>query len=175
MLAVGLYGDAESALADLRDLTNPGPTREVVAGSGVVSRGARGPQLAQGGGGTTAYGIGTGAAAGLVAGLWLPQPVLATMPVATTLLGAVIGGIIGRRLQVREANHLAALLSDDLRPGTTALISVVLEQAADEVRFAMRRATKTTARLIEDEATRKVARGLVRGNPVATEALGGQG
>ena len=167
VLAVGLYGDVESALMDLRDLTNPGPTREVVAGAGVVSSGPRGPQLQQGEGGTTAYGIGTGAAAGIVAGLWLPQPVL------TTLAGAVIGGLIGRRLQAREANHLAALLQDDLRSGTTALVTVVLEPAVAEVQFAMSRSTKTTARQIDDEATRRVARALVRGNPVATEALGG--
>lgn len=167
VLAVGLYPDAEPALMDLRDLTNPGPTAEVVAGSGVVWRGMRGASLQQGGGGTTAFGIGTGAALGLIVDYWVP------IPFVGAIVGALVGGLVGHRLKNREARHLSGMLEADLYPGSCALVCVVAEARLDEVRASMTRARKTTGRLLADDAARKVARGLVRGDPVATEALGG--
>ena len=165
VLAVGVYDDPSGALADLRDLTNPGPTSEVIAGAAVLTRELRKSVLQQGGGGTTAYGIGTGAAVGVVVG------VVAALPLVSAAAGAVIGGLLGRRLRARETAQLAALVADDVQVGHTALVAVVAEEFLGEVRFAMTRARKTTGRGLVDDATRKLARSLVRGNPTATEDL----
>ena len=167
VLAVGIYDDPDAALEDLRDLTNPGPTHEVLAGAAVITRGAAKSVMQQGGGGTTAYGIGTGAAAGIVAGVVLAVPLVGAMA------GAVIGGLVGHRLKGKEAEQLGGLLADDLGIGRTALVVVVPEPFQAEVRYAMSRARKTTARVLDDPQARRLARGLVRGNPDATEALGG--
>jgi hypothetical protein len=169
VLVVGLYPQAEPAVMDLRDLTNPGPVAEVLAGTGLVARVGRGVTVQQGGGGTLGYGIGTGAAAGLVVGHWMPWPL------TTAVVGAVIGGLIGVRLRRRESAHLLALIDLDLRVGETALVTVVPAVHLGEVRHAMWRARKTTGRVLDDPDSLRLARGLVRGNPVATEALGGIG
>lgn len=167
VLVAGLYGQAEEAFADLRELTNPGPTGEVIAGSGVLTGGSRGLALQQGGGGTLSYGIGTGFAAGLVVGHWLPWPL------TTATVGAVIGGVLGQRARRRETRHLAALLDVDLRAGETVLAVIAPEEYLGELRRGMRRARKSTGRLLDDPQSRRLARGLVRGDPVATAALGG--
>lgn len=167
VLVVGLYSERELALGDLRDLTNPGPTAEVIAGSGVLTRAARGVSLQQGGGGSLAYGIGTGIAAGLVVGHWLPWHL------TTAVVGGAIGGVVGRRIRHRESRHLLALIDVDLRVGETALTAVAPEAYLDEVRAGMRHARKCTGRLLDDPESRRLARGLVRGDPVATEALSG--
>ncbi len=167
VLAVGIYPDPDLALTDLRDLTNPGPNAESIAGAGVLTRGLRGATLQQGGGGSTAYGIGTGAAAGLLAGYWIP------LPLVGVAAGALIGGLVGHRLKTREERALEALLEVDLPLSFSALVCVVPEEHQGVVRSGMTRATKTTGRVLDDPAARKLARGLVRGNPVATSALGG--
>ena len=167
VLVVGLYPQEELALGDLRDLTNPGPTAEVIAGSGVMTRTTHGVALQQGGGGSLAYGIGTGFATGLVVGHWLPWPL------TTAVVGGAIGGVVGRRIRQRESRHLLALLDVDLRAGETALAAVAPQAYLDELRAGMRRARKSTGRLLDDPESRRLARGLVRGDPVATEALGG--
>jgi uncharacterized membrane protein len=169
VLAVGIYDDPDPALHDLRDLTNPGPISEVVTGAGVVTRGLTRSVMAQGGGGSTAYGIGTGAALGVAAGVVLALPLVAAAA------GAVIGGVVGHSLKGRETDQLVALLADDLPVGGTALIVVVRDEFQGEARQGMTRARKTTARGLADPQLRKLARGLVRGNPEATEALGGPG
>lgn len=167
VLAVGIYEDPDAALEDLRDLTNPGPTHEVLAGAAVITRGVTKSVMQQGGGGTTAYGIGTGAAAGVVAGVVL------AVPLVGAVAGAVIGGVVGQHMKGREAEQLGALLADDLLVGRTALVAVVPGPYQAEVRLAMARALKTTGRVLDDPQARRLARGLVRGNPEATEALGG--
>jgi uncharacterized membrane protein len=167
VLAVGVYDASDPALEDLRDLTNPGPTAEVVAGAAVMTRGADRSVMQQGGGGTTAYGIGTGAAAGVVAG------VVVALPLVGAAAGAVIGGLVGHHLKGKEAAQLAALLDDDVPVGGTALVAVVPEPFLAEARAGMTRARRTTGRVIDDPAARRLARGLVRGNPDATDALGG--
>lgn len=167
VLAVGIYPDPDLALTDLRNLTNPGPTAEVIAGAGVLTRGARGATLQQGGGGSTAYGIGTGAAAGILAGYWIP------LPLVGVVAGALIGGLIGHRLKAREEVMLESLLEVDLPLSFSALVCVVPAGHQDEVRAGMLRSTKTTGRVLDDPGARKLARGLVRGNPQATQALGG--
>ncbi len=169
MLAVGIYDEPEDALTDLRDLTNPGPLSEVVAGAAVVTRGLTRAVMAQGQGGSTAYGIGTGAAFGVVVG------VIVALPLVAAAAGAVIGGLVGSHLKKSETERVVALLADDLPIGATALIVVVPEDAQAEVRRSMARARKTTGRGLDDPDLRKLARGLVRGNPEATEALGGAG
>jgi uncharacterized membrane protein len=167
VLAVGVYDDPDRALEDLRDLTNPGPTHEVLAGAAVITRGVTKSVMQQGGGGTTAYGIGTGAAAGVVAGVVL------AVPLVGAVAGAVIGGLVGHSLKGKEAEQLGALLADDLLVGRSALVAVVPAAYQAEVRDGMARAVKTTGRVLDDPQARRLARGLVRGNPDATEALGG--
>lgn len=167
VLAVGIYDVPDGALEDLRDLTNPGPTAEVIAGAALVTRDAQRAVLHQGGGGSTAYGIGTGAAIGVVAGVVL------ALPLVGAAAGAVIGGLMGHRLRSREAAQLADLLADDLPIGATALVAVVPEPFMAEVRAGMSRARRTTGRVVDDPAARRLARALVRGNPDATDALGG--
>jgi uncharacterized membrane protein len=164
---VGIHDAAQDALEDLRDLTNPGPTAEALAGAAVLLRGPHRPTLQQGGGGSTAFGIGTGAALGVIV------DVLLTLPLVGTAAGGAIGGLLGRRAKQQEAVALEALLVDDLPIGSTALVAVVPEARAGEVRAAMRRARRTTGRLLEDPTARAVARGLVRGDPIATEWLEG--
>ncbi|HEX6888005.1 MAG TPA: hypothetical protein VF143_07850 [Candidatus Nanopelagicales bacterium] len=171
VLAVGIYGEPADALADLRDLTNPGPLVELIVGTAVLTRGLRRGVLQQGGGGSTAFGAGTGAALGIVAGVLLPLGPLGAL--AGGVGGGAIGAVLGRRVQQEEAGALVGLLDVDLSIGETALIAVVAEAHAPEVRAAMHRARRTTGRLVADRQTRRVIRGLVRGNPEATEALGG--
>lgn len=166
VLAVGVYDTPATALEDLRDLTNPGPTSEAIAGAAVLTRGVTKSEMAQGGGGTTAFGIGTGAAAGVVAGVVLALPLVATAA------GAVIGGLVGHHLKSREVDQLVGLLADDVLIGDSALVAVVPEEFQGEVRDAMRRARKTTGRTLDGADARRLARGLVRGNPDATDALG---
>jgi phage tail tape-measure protein len=167
VLAVGIYDDPSGALEDLRNLTNPGPTHEVLAGAAVITRGVTKSVMQQGGGGTTAYGIGTGAAAGVVAGVVL------AVPLVGAVAGAVIGGLVGHHMKGKEAEQLGALLADDLLIGQTALVTVVPAEHQAEVRYAMARARKSTGRVLDDAQSRRLARGLVRGNPDATEVLGG--
>jgi len=171
VLAVGVYGSAEDALTDLRDLTNPGPTAEVIAGAAVLTRGPGRSALQQGGGGSTAFGVGTGAAVGIAAGALLPLPLAGAAAVAG--IGASVGAVVGRRIRTREADHLVGLVADDLPVGGTALVVVVAARFQREVRRSMHGARTTTARLIDDPTARRLARGLVRGDPDATEALGG--
>jgi hypothetical protein len=171
VLAVGVYDEPADALADLRDLTNPGPLVELIVGTAVLTRGLRRGLLQQGGGGSTAFGAGTGAALGIVAGVLLPLGPFGAL--AGGVGGGVIGGVLGRRVQHEEASDLVGLLDVDLPVGDTALIAVVAEAHAPEVRAAMSRARRTTGRLVADRRIRRVVRGLVRGNPEATEALGG--
>ncbi len=124
----------------MRDLTNPGPTAEAIAGSGIMTRTGNSLALQQGGGGSLAYGIGTGFAGGLVLGHWLPWPL------TTAAVGAAVGGVLGRRLRTRETRHLLALIDGDLRIGETALVAVAPEQYLSELRAGMRRARKSTGR-----------------------------
>jgi uncharacterized membrane protein len=165
VLAVGLHDDPDDALADLLDLTNPGPTAEVVAGAAVLVRRHGRTVLQQGDGGSTAFGIGSGAAAGIVV------DTLLALPLVGTALGAVLGGVLGRRSAAQESRTIAGLLADDLPVDGAALVVVVPEPRAAEVRAAMRRARRTTGRLLEDPVARRAARGLVRGNPSATQWL----
>ena len=171
VLAVGIYVRHADALADMRDLTNPGPVAEALAGVAVVTRGLTGSVMEQGGGGTTGYGIGTGAAAGVVAGVLVAAPSVVAAPFVGAAAGAVIGGLVGHHLKVQETEHLVALLGDDLPVGASALAAVLPAAFLGEVRAAMHRASRTTGRVLADDATRRLARGLVRGNPQATEAL----
>ena len=106
VLVVALYADAEEAVADLRDLTAPGVLNPAVAGSGILHRDWRRSMLHQGGGGTLAYGIGTGAAAGIVIGVFVGLPLLGGAA------GALVGGVVGRRVSRREVDGLLALLDD---------------------------------------------------------------
>ena len=108
-------------------------------------------------------------AVGLIVSYWLPWVWV------TVGVGALLGGVIGARLRRRESAHLLALIDLDLRVGETALVTVVAEAHLDEVRHAMWRARKTTGRVLDDPESLRLARGLVRGDPVATEALGGTG
>ena len=168
VLLVGVHAGRRDALADLREVTAAGPVGEAVAGAAVLHRGLDRSTLQQGGGGTLAYGIGTGAAAGVVAGVEL------TAPLAGAAAGAAIGAAVGHRLSRREVDDLAAALDDAVPVGASAVLAVVRADRLDLVRGALRHSLRATARLLEDDPLRRLARSLVRGNPTATEALGGR-
>jgi hypothetical protein len=170
VLAVGIYDTAQDALTDLRDLTNPGPIVEVLAGCTVLARTAAGARRQQPGGGTLAFSVGTGLAAGVALGGVLALALGPATLVAAA--GAGAGAALGRRLAQRETAGLLALLAVDLPVAATALVCVVPEPAAGELRTAMRRSRRTTGRLLQDPESRAVARGLVRGHPGATQWLG---
>jgi hypothetical protein len=89
-------------------------------------------------------------------------------------VGTAAGALVGRRFMVREAEQLAAALDDAIPAGAAALLAVVPAERLDLVRGALRTCLRSTARLLEDDPLRRLARGLVRGNPTATQALGGR-
>ncbi|MGB7981206.1 MAG: DUF1269 domain-containing protein [Candidatus Nanopelagicales bacterium] len=165
VLVVALHADTDDAVADLRDLSSPGPLAEAVVGAGILRRGTWRSTLTQGSGGTLAYGIGTGAAAGVVAGVFVSRPLVGA------LAGAGVGAAVGRRLARREVQGLVALLADEIPVGATALLAVVAEEQQHAVRAAMARALRTTARVLDEGPLTGYARGFVRGDPAAIEAL----
>jgi uncharacterized membrane protein len=166
VLLVATYDTPEDALADLRDLTEPGPLADAIGGAGVLTRGLSRSVLQQGGGGTTAFGAGTGAAVGMVVGVVLPLPLVAAAA------GAVIGGAVGHHLGRKEVEQLVAVLGDDLPIGSTSLLAVVEADRLADARWAAVRARKTIGRLLDEGPLRRLARSLVRGNPTVTDALG---
>ncbi len=76
VLIVAIYADPGEAVADLRRITDPDAFGAAVGGAGILHRDWRQAALQQSSGGTFAYGIGTGAAAGIVAGVFLGMPLL---------------------------------------------------------------------------------------------------
>jgi uncharacterized membrane protein len=165
VLAAGCYDAATAARADLRDLTNPGPTCEVMAGTALLHHEPEHARLEHLRGGTTAFWAGTGGAVGVLAGI------LVGIPLLGAAAGVVLGAILGRRRSAHEAEDFAALLGDDLPVGAVGLLVITPERYAGEVRSGMTRARRTTGRTLDDEHTLALARSLVRGDPVATEAL----
>jgi uncharacterized membrane protein len=165
VMLVATYPDPEQALLDLREITGPGPLAAAVAGAGILDRTGARSVLQQAGGGTLAYGIGTGAAAGIVAGVVL------ALPLVGAAAGAAIGAMVGRRMGRREVEDLVALLGDVVTAGTAGLLAVVDEESLDLVRGALDRAQRSTGRVLDDGRLTTLARSLVRGNPEATEAL----
>ena len=164
-LVVALYADTEEAVADLREITEPGILGDAVAGAGVLHRGWQRSVLQQGSGGTTAYGIGTGAAAGIVVGVFLAVPLIGAA------VGAVVGGLIGRSASRREVDGLVALLDDAVPVGGTALLAVVAEDRLLHVRAALTRALRSSGRVLDEGELATYARAFVRGNPEVLEAL----
>ncbi len=165
VLVVALHPDAAEAVADLRDLGAPGPLSEAVVGAGILHRGPWRSRLEQGRGGTLAYGIGTGAAAGIVVG------VVISLPMVGAAAGALVGALVGRNMASREVAGLVALLADEIPVGATALLAVVAEERQFAVRAAMTRALRTTARVLDEGPLTGHVRGFVRGDPQALEAL----
>ena len=165
VLVVALHADSNDAVADLRDLGSPGPLAQSVVGAGILHRGTWRSTLAQGSGGTLAYGIGTGAAAGIVAG------VVVSLPLIGAAAGAVVGAVVGRHLACREVEGLIALLADEIPVGATALLAVVAEEHQFAVRAGMARALRTTARVLDEGPLTGHVRAFVRGDPEALEAL----
>jgi uncharacterized membrane protein len=165
VLVVALYADAEEAVADLRDLTAPGGLSQSVVGSGILHRDWRRSILQQGSGGTLAYGIGTGAALGIVAG------VIVGMPLIGGAAGALIGGVVGNRVSRREVDGLVAVLDDAIPVGATALLAIVEQRRLQEVRTSLQRALRTSGRVLDDGPLTSYARAFVRGNPEVLEVL----
>ncbi len=165
VLVLALHADSDDAVADLRDLGSPGPLAESVVGAGILHRGTWRSTLAQGTGGTLAYGIGTGAAVGIVVGVFV------SLPLIGGAAGAVIGGLVGRRLARREVDGLIGLLEDEIPVGATALLAVVAEEHQFAVRASMTRALRTTARVLDEGPLTRHVRAFVRGDPEAIEAL----
>lgn len=167
-LLVGVYDAPADAVDDLRVLSQPGPVREAVAGAGLLHRWPHGAVLEQGGGGTLAFGAGTGAAAGVVAGVVLSVPLVAAAA------GALVGAAVGHRISRREVTTLDASLGDAVPVGATAVVAVVPEARAGVVAAALGRARKVTGRVLDEGPLTQAAKGLVRGNPEATDALDAQ-
>ncbi len=165
VLVVALYPDVQDAAADLREVSTQEALEGVVIGSGILQRDWRRSVLQQCSGGTLAYGIGTGAAGGIVAGAFLGVPLVAG------LVGAVVGGVVGWRVSRREVDGLVALLGDAIPVGATALLIVVEEARLMEVRAALGRALRTSGRVLDDGPLTTYVRAFVRGNPEALEAL----
>ena len=165
VLLIGVYGDALDALEDLRELTRPGPVSDAVAGAALLDRTGGRPVLQQGGGGTLAYSIGTGAAAGIVAG------VAGSVPLLGAAAGAGIGALGGRHLGQREVAGLVDLLGDAIVPGSAGLLAVVDTGSQDLVEGAMDRALRVTGRVLDEGPLSALAVSLVRGDPVATDTL----
>jgi hypothetical protein len=165
VLVVALYADSDEAVSDLRDLKAPGGMSQAVAGSGILHRDWRRSMLQQGSGGTLAYGIGTGAAAGIVAGVFLGMPLLGAAA------GVVVGGVVGLRMSRREVEGLVALLDDAVPVGATALLAVVEEDRLQEVRTSLQRALRTSGRVLDEGPLTTYVRAFVRGNPEALEVL----
>lgn len=165
VLVISVYPDAQEALRDLRELSRTGPLADSVSAAAILDRTGGRTVLQHGGGGTLAYAIGTGAAAGIVAG------VLVAVPLFGAAAGAAVGALVGRRLGRREVTDLEALLGDTIVPGSAGLLAVVDEEAMDLVRGALDRALRVTGRVLDDGPLTDLALALVRGNPVATEAL----
>lgn len=165
VLLIAVFASSEDALRDLREITQPGPVGDAVAGAAILDR--RGPRsvLQQSGGGTLAYGIGTGAAAGIVAG------VVVALPLVGAAAGAAIGAIIGRRMGRREVDELIQLIGDVVPPGAAGLVAVVDAEALPLVSGALDGALRTTGRVLDEGPLTRLARSLVRGNPEAIEIL----
>lgn len=162
-LLVGVYGDRGSAAADLRDITNPGPLAP--AGAALVVRDLGGCQVHQLGGGTLAYSITAGAAAGVATGGLLG------VPVRMMALGAVVGAFVGRRASARLGEEVLGELGDVLPAGTTGLIAVADARLMDDSHAALGRALRTTGRVLDRGPLMHVARTLARGKPAVTEWL----
>ena len=165
VLVVALYADADEAVGDLRDLTAHAGLNPAVAGSGILHRDWRRSMLQQGGGGTVAYGIGTGAAAGIVVG------VLVGVPLVGAAAGALVGGLLGRRVSRREVDGLVVLLDDAIPVGATALLAVVEAEHLLEVRAALGRALRSSGRVLDEGPLTSYVRAFVRGNPDVLEIL----
>jgi uncharacterized membrane protein len=165
VLLVATYPGPQEALLDLREITGLRPLADAVAGAGVLDRTGARSMLQQAGGGTLAYGVGTGAAAGIVAG------VVISLPLVGAAAGAAIGAMVGRHMGRREVEELVALLGDVVTVGTAGLLAVVDEGSLDLVRGVLDRAQRSTGRVLDDGRLTTLARALVRGNPEATEAL----
>lgn len=161
VLAIGLYAEPEDAQADL---CTP-DVRGLAEGTALLHRGLTSSVLQAGGGGTKAYAVLSGAAAGIVVGVILGRPLLGA------LVGGVIGVPIGRRMVRREFMAFSMLLDDAIPIGGTGLIAVVLEDDLPSVQAAMLRAVRTTGRVLDEGPLTDVAKTLVRGDPVVTEAL----
>ena len=167
VLCVAIYASVEEAGLDLRELTGPSGFAESVGGSGLLHRGTGRVTLQQAGGGTLGYGIGTGAAVGIVAGVILGYPLVVGG------IGAVVGGIIGYRNRTREVDGLVRVLDDAIPVGATALVAVVRAEAWPVLRGTLDRALRVSGWPLDDGPLVPFARSLVRGNPTATEDLGG--
>jgi hypothetical protein len=165
VLAVGIYASTQEALEDLRDLTAPGRPPGAVGGAGILRRRLDGATLQQAGGGTLGYGIGTGAAAGIVGG------VLVGFPLAGAGMGALVGGVVGHRMRQREIGTLVGVLDDYIPVGSSALVAVVRADSWPGIRSSLRRALRVTGWPVDDGPLLPFARALVRGNPTVTEDL----
>lgn len=166
VLMLALHADVADAAADLADLTERSGVTELVAGSAILHRTPTGATVQQIGGGTLAYGIGTGLAVGVVAGVPFDQPLVGGA------IGAVVGGLLGRRTRRREVSGLVGLLDDQLPVGSIALVAVVPAVPWPLIRVSLDRALRVTGwPLDRDSPLLPFARSLVRGNPTVSEEL----
>lgn len=167
VLCVAVYATPEEAGLDLRDLTGPDGFAEDVSGAGILRRGPDRATLQQSGGGTLGYGIGTGAAMGIVAGAMLGYPLV------VGAIGAVVGGFVGQRVRTQEVGALVGVLGDAIPVGATALVAVVRAEPWPVLRGTLGRALRITGWPLDDGPLVPFARSLVRGNPTAIEDLAG--
>lgn len=169
VLMLALHAGPEDAAGDLADLLAPAGFPDAVAGAAILQRGRDGTTIQQPGGGTLAYGIGTGAAVGVAAGALLG------VPLQTMVVGAAVGGLIGHRRRRDELDGVVAVLADHIPIGATALVAVVAAEQWPVLRTSLARALRVTGWPLDEGPLVEFARSLVRGNPTVSEDLSPQG
>lgn len=165
VLLVGVYRNPRDAVVGLRQISGSGVLADAVVGAGILDRQAGRTVLQQARGGTLAYAIGTGAAAGVVVGVPFGFPLVGAAA------GAGVGAIVGRRMRRWEVEEFSALLTDAVPPGSVGLVAVVDEDDVSLLRGALDRALRVTGRVLDEGPLTDLALTLVRGKPEVSEVL----
>lgn len=166
VLFSAVYATVDDAVGDLRELVGSQRSPSAVAGSSLLRREWDGrATLERAGGGTIAYSAMTGLAIGLAIGPGTPSLW------GSALVGAIAGALLGREKRDRENAQLGTLLGGVLPPGACSLVAVVAEEEAPRLDEELDRALRTATFPIDGPGRALLAKSLVRGNPVVTEAI----